>query len=116
MIREEEYPFTINKEKIRFGSSAGRNWNLGVMCNKDNKTTVGHRKKHDIKNYLYNYINNKEEYTLDDLRWLLGQLSWLRNVEIDYFEGLMQYYRTKFNIDIWSDIIDNIKKRGNNYD
>ena len=116
MIKEEEYPFTLNKDKIRFGSSSGRNWNLGVMCNKENKTTVGHRKKHDIKNYLFNYINNSETYTLDDLRWLLGQLSWLRNVEADYFEGLMRYYRTKFNIDIWEDIIDNIKKRGNNYD
>ena len=116
MIKEEEYPFTLNKDKIRFGSSSGRNWNLGVMCNKENKTTVGHRKKHDIKNYLFNYINNSETYTLDDLRWLLGQLSWLRNVETDYFEGLMRYYRTKFNIDIWEDIIDNIKKRGNNYD
>lgn len=116
IIKEEEYPFTLNKDKIRFGSSSGRNWNLGVMCNKENKTTVGHKKKHDIKNYLFNYINNSETYTLDDLRWLLGQLSWLRNVEEDYFEGLMRYYRTKFNIDIWEDIIDNIKKRGNSYD
>lgn len=114
MIREEEYPFTINMDKLRFGSNAGRNWNLGVMCNKENKTTVGHRKKHDIKNYLFNYINNVETYSLEDLRWLLGQLSWLRNVEPDYFEGLMIYYRTKFNIDIWPDIIEHIKKLTNN--
>ncbi len=28
-------PFTIKSEKTRYGSSAGSNWNLGVMLNKD---------------------------------------------------------------------------------
>ena len=32
----KDTPLSINKEKTRFGSNAGRNWNLGVMCNKDN--------------------------------------------------------------------------------
>ena len=45
-------PFTINAAKTRYGSSAGRNWNLGVMLNKDNEITVGHKKKHQFQSML----------------------------------------------------------------
>ena len=38
-------PFTINTAKTRYGSSTGRNWNLGVMLNKDNEITIGYKKK-----------------------------------------------------------------------
>ena len=30
--------FTIKDEKTRYGSTAGRNWNLGLMVNKDNQS------------------------------------------------------------------------------
>ena len=44
-LAEFDAPFTIKSEKTRYGSSAGSNWNLGVMLNKDNKITVGYKKK-----------------------------------------------------------------------
>lgn len=109
----KDTPLSINTEKIRFGSTAGRNWNLGVMCNKDNKITVGHKRKQLIKSTVYNYIINKQDdikWSKSDLQYLLGQLSWLRNVELEYYTGLMSYFKNKYNKDIWNSIIKDIKE------
>lgn len=110
----EETPLKINKEKIRYGSNAGRNWNLGIMCNKDNKLTIGHKRKHQLKTLIYNYIKDKESYTLEDLYYLQGQLSWLYNVESSYCKGLLQYFENKYNINVWQDIKQSIKDYINN--
>ena len=102
-------PLTINKEKTRYGSSSGRNWNLGIMFNSDNKLTIGYRRKQKLKSVIHNYITSTEPWSLEDLRWLLGQLSWLRNVEPEYFEGLMTYFQNKTDVDVWNSIITDIK-------
>lgn len=101
--------FTIKDEKTRYGSNAGRNWNLGVMYNKDNQLTVGTKRKKQLKQSIYNFINNSESFSIEDVQVLLGQLSWLRNVEPEYFEGLMQYYLHKIDIDIWNTLITIIR-------
>lgn len=109
----KDTPLNINTEKIRFGSTAGRNWNLGVMCNKDNKITVGHKRKQLIKSTIHNYIVDKQnniKWPKVDLQYLLGQLSWLRNVEREYYTGLMSYFKNKYNKDIWHNIITDIKE------
>ena len=105
----KDTPLTINKEKTRYGSSAGRNWNLGIMFNINNNLTIGYRRKHKLKSVIHNYLVSLEPWSLEDLRWLLGQLSWLRNVEPDYFEGLMKYYQDKTHINIWNQVITDIK-------
>ena len=102
-------PFTIKEEKTRFGTNAGRNWNLGIMCNKDNNMTVGYRRKHTIKVTVHNYVNNKTDWSLSDLRYLLGELNWVNQVEPDYFNHLMQYFNDKYNVNIWNEIIKDIK-------
>lgn len=105
-------PLVLNEEKTRFGSSSGRNWNLGVMCNKDNEITIGYKRKHQLKSIVHNYIcdlDNNIEWTVQDLQWLLGNLSWLRNVEPEYFNGLMNYYTNKYNLDVWQRIIRSLK-------
>ena len=45
ILKEFKAPFSLNTAKTRYGSSAGRNWNLGVMLNKDNEITIGYQKK-----------------------------------------------------------------------
>ena len=42
ILNEFEAPFSLHPDKTRYGSSAGRNWNLGVMLNAENKITIGH--------------------------------------------------------------------------
>lgn len=74
-------PFTINASKTRYGSSAGRNWNLGVMLNKDNEITVGHKKKKQFQSMLHNYITDKN-----------NGVAWERN-DVQVMYGLHSYYR-----------------------
>lgn len=109
-------PLTINEEKTRFGSSSGRNWNLGVMCNKDNEVTVGYKRKQHMKVIINNYMKDKEQnilWSLEDLYWLQGQLSWLQNVEPTYFTGFRTYINNKYNNDIVNNIIEDIKSYTN---
>lgn len=109
----EGTPLVINGDKTRFGSSSGRNWNLGIMCNKDNKMTIGYRRKQQLKCIVHNYItyrSNIDEWQLRDLYWLQGQLSWLQNVESNYFEGFKQYIRDKYQIDLIQTLLADIKR------
>ena len=112
----EDTPLELNNEKTRFGSNSGRNWNLGIMCNSQFKTTVGYRRKHALKSYVHNYLSNRAEGNLtelDDLYWLQGQLSWLQNVEPEYFNGFIEYINKKYNTNLIKDIILDIKSFNN---
>lgn len=109
-------PLTINEEKTRFGSSSGRNWNLGVMCNKDNNITIGYRKKQHLKTIINNYMKDRDIdliWGLEDLYWLQGQLSWLRNVEPEYYAGFKRYLNNKYGKDVPTCIIQDIKYHNN---
>ena len=53
VLMEFGAPFALNTAKTRYGSRAGSNWNLGLMLNKDNEITVGHRKKKQLQNMLH---------------------------------------------------------------
>ena len=105
----EGTPLTIKDEKTRFGSSAGRNWNLGIMYNKDNTLTVGHKKKRQIKDNIYYFVKFQDNFDLEQCQWLQGNISWLRSVEPEYTEGLLKYYKDKFNLDVWKTLLDKIK-------
>ena len=66
--------------------------------------------------YIYGYVKDKNKGTLwplEDLRWYLGQLSWLANVEPTYTEGVLTYYQNKYNIEIKESIISDIKSYNN---
>ena len=105
----KDTPLTIKDEKTRFGSSAGRNWNLGIMYNKDNTLTIGHKKKRQIKDNIYYFIKYSDNFTLEDCQWLQGNISWLKSVEPEYTTGLLKYYQDKFHIDVWNILLDKIK-------
>ena len=109
----KDTPLTIKDEKTRFGSSAGRNWNLGIMYNKDNTLTVGHKKKRQIKDNIYYFIKFKDNFELEDCWWLQGNISWLNSVEPEYTKGLLNYYKDKFNIDVLQTLTDKIKSFNN---
>ena len=106
-------PLTINEEKTRFGSSSGRNWNLGVMCNKDNNITIGYKKKQHLKTIINNYMKDRDTnliWDLEDLYWLQGQLSWLHNVEPEYYTGFKRYLNNKYGKDVPTCILQDIRQ------
>ena len=103
VLRSFNAPFILKKEKTRYGSSAGRNWNLGVMLNKDNQITIGHAKKKQFKAMLCSYINdhkNDISWDIHDVQVLQGLISYYRMVEKDYINYVINHNNEKFNVDL----------------
>lgn len=106
-------PFTIKEEKTRYGSSAGRNWNLGVMLNKDNNITIGHQRKKAFKATCHNYImskQNRQEWSLDEVQSFNGLISYFKMIEKDYIEYVIRHYNEKFHINLESMIKEDLKR------
>ena len=96
-------PFRLNEKKTRYGSSAGSNWNLGVMLNKDNNITVGYRRKRTLQSMLYNYVRDRRAgvfWTLEDVQHLQGELSYCRMVEPDVIDAVVAHLNEKLGADI----------------
>lgn len=105
--------FKIKPEKTRYGSSAGRNWNLGLMLNKDNNITTGAVNKRKLKAMLCNFILAEKEnkpYTKPEIQQLLGIVNYAKQVEPEYIEFLLNKYSTKYNLNINNQIHHRLKQ------
>jgi len=102
-LTEFNAPFTIKKEKTRYGSAAGRNWNLGLMLNNENQITIGHKRKKHFKAMLDNYMRDRKtgnRWELHDIQVLSGLISYYRMVEKDYINYLLRQYSEKHKADV----------------
>lgn len=96
-------PFRIKTSKTRYGSSSGRNWNLGVMLNKNNEITIGHRQKDYLKSACHNYVRDRREHRpwdLHDIAVLNGKISYYRMVEPAYVEGFISHFNKRHNVNL----------------
>ena len=103
VLKSFNAPFSIKPEKTRYGSSAGRNWNLGVMLNKDNEITIGHKKKKRFKAMLDGYIKAKKDGTgwdLYEVQVLSGLISYYRMIEKEYIDYVLDNYSSKHSFSI----------------
>lgn len=111
-LHEFGAPFTINESKTRYGSSAGRNWNLGVMLNKDNEITVGHKKKRQFQSMLYNYITDKSKgisWPREDVQTMQGLHSYYRMVEPEAIDAIVKHTNEKMETDVLRLIKDDLR-------
>ena len=111
-LHEFGAPFTINESKTRYGSSAGRNWNLGVMLNKDNEITVGHKKKRQFQSMLYNYITDKRKgisWPREDIQTMQGLYSYYRMVEPETIDAIVKHTNEKMETDVLRLIKDDLR-------
>ena len=95
--------FKLKTEKTRYGSIAGRNWNLGLMLNKDNKITTGHVNKQLLKAKLHHFIiayKEEQYYTIPETQHLQGILNYAKQIEPDYINYIINHYSEKFNLNI----------------
>ena len=96
-------PFTINEQKTRYGSSAGRNYMLGVILNKDNNITIGHKQKRVFQAMLTNYSldrKNGKPWELHDIQILNGLKNYYIMVEGDNIKQLIAHLSQKLGINI----------------
>ena len=94
-------PFTINRQKLRYASMAGRNWNLGLMYNKDQQITVGNKKKKELHSLVNSFVvqyKNEEPWDISSTQELIGKLGYLKNVEPEYYETLIKKYENKYDL------------------
>lgn len=92
----------IKRDKLRYGSCNGSNWNLGLMYNKDREITVGYRNKHAVKNKIHNLFTDiPPEGTPERVEWgnrlceLKGVLGYYAFIEPEYFNNLITKYRNR---------------------
>lgn len=96
-------PFSINASKTRYGSSAGRNWNLGVMLNKDNEITVGHKRKRQFQSMMHNYIRDRQNgagWPQEDIMVMQGLYSYYRMVEPKAIDAIVHHVSEKLGLDV----------------
>jgi len=102
-LRGFDAPFYLNQQKTRYGSSAGANWNLGVMLNKDNEITVGYRKIKQFKSALHNYLRDKQRgitWALNDLQVTQGLYAYYHAVEGKKIDEIVAAFNQKNNTDV----------------
>lgn len=112
VLSEFGAPFSIKDKKTRYGSSAGKNWNLGVMLNKDNEITIGRKNKEFLKAACNNYVADKKrgvKWDLHDVLVLSGKISYFRMIEPDYVDGFIKWFNEKNNVNLMKMIRDELK-------
>jgi hypothetical protein len=104
-IQEIIQPFRLKTEKTRYGSSAGRNWNLGLMLNKDNNITIGYQKKQRFKAAIFTFLQdftNERPWSTIDTQVLMGQVAYYNKIEPEYITHILDKYEDKFHINFKS--------------
>lgn len=103
IFKKFEAPFTLNSEKTRYGSNAGRNWNLGLMYNKDHNITIGANKKRYFKAMLNNFcrdFSNHHYWSRDDVYKLNGIISYYKSIEPTYIKHLITKYEEQYSVNL----------------
>lgn len=103
VLDEFEAPYVFKDEKTRYGSRSGRNWNLGLMLNKDNQITVGSKNKKRFRAMVSNYIldrRNGKSWDLESIQHLRGVMSYYKSIEPNYINSIVQYNNDKYNVDL----------------
>lgn len=114
-LRDFGAPFTINSKKTRYGSSAGANWNLGVMVNSDNEITIGHKKKRQFQAMVSSYImdyKNGIRWDKSDVQVLDGLRNYYRMVEGTTIDNILNHLGNKFGVNISELIKSDLKLPG----
>lgn len=102
-LKDFNAPFTIKPEKTRYGSNAGRNWNLGIMVNSNNELTVGYQNKKRFKAALFSYVmDNKNgiQWEKSDVQRMEGLRNYYRMVEKDTIDAMVKHVGDKLGVDI----------------
>lgn len=110
VLRQFNAPYEIKKEKTRFGSSSGRNWNLGLMLNKDNRITLGHKKHKLMKARIYSFLmdeKNHHPWSLEEVQKLAGQVAYFKSIE----PQTVQYITTQISHKVQMSFDKTLKKR-----
>ena len=100
---------TLNETKTKMATIYGKNWNLGLMTNKDNEVTVGWRNKERARATIHNFMADPNAITPQQASEILGKLQYYRQIEPEYFDALFRKYSEKTGKNVRETIIKRIK-------
>ena len=103
VLKDFDAPFRIKPEKTRYGSSAGRNWNLGLMVTADNKITIGSKKKRQFEAMLSSFVldtQNGKCWPYKDIQVLDGYRNYYKSVEGEVIDRIIEHIGNKYNVNI----------------
>lgn len=103
VLAKFDAPFKIKPAKTRYGSSSGRNWNLGLMLNRNNDITIGHQAKKRFKAMCSNYIldrKNGVKWELNDVQVLSGLNAYYKMIEKDYISYVIGHLNKKYGVNL----------------
>ena len=96
-------PFKIKPKKTRYGSSAGQNWNLGMMLNKDNNITIGWRNTQRFNAACNSFILDTKKGIKcipEDIYHFRGLISYYKMIEEDKINDIIAHYNKKYGVDM----------------
>lgn len=100
ILKNHEAPFQLNETKTRFGSSNGRNWNMGIMLNKDNNLTIGHRSNQKLRAALFSFfkdnLTEENPWSIMKTQQFQGLIAWYKAIQPETTEHYIRKYETKF--------------------
>lgn len=101
-------PLRIKKEKTRYGSNKGRNWNLGLMVNKDQQITIGYRKKERLRATIFNFFSDLQKgsiWDIVDVQALQGTIAYYRKICPEMVDTIIEKYNAKFGLNFYEEIL-----------
>lgn len=102
-LEEFGAPFTVNSKKTRYGSSSGKNWNLGMMLNEKNEITIGYKNKRKFEAMLRSYAmdyKNGIHWNKNDVQVLDGHRSYYKMIEGDAIDKIVAHVGQVLGVDI----------------
>lgn len=102
ILREQQMPYKIKTEKTRFGSASGRNWNLGLMLNNENRITIGHEEHKLMKARIHSFVMDEKlgkPWSSIDAKCLAGHLAYFESIEPNYVKYIIFKINRKLNVD-----------------
>ena len=99
ILRKHLGQLTINDKKTRFGSSAGANWNLGIMYNDQFNLTIGHKRKARFRSALFSFLKDAtagKPWSIEDTRKLDGERAWFASIEPEWMNRIVHEYAIQY--------------------
>ena len=103
VLREVGAPYRLKAAKTRYGSSSGRNFNLGLMLNGDNNITIGHKQHKVMKARLHSFamsVKQNAPWSTQRAAQLMGQLAYFESIEPETAKYIIAHLSQKHGVDI----------------
>ncbi|MBQ2836011.1 MAG: hypothetical protein IJE68_04185 [Clostridia bacterium] len=97
-------PLQVNPRKTKYVDirRKGGAWVTGLMVNKEHNVTVGREKKEKLKATIFSFLadcKNGKPWDEHRVRQMMGTVSYIRHIEPEFVDMIIQKYNQKLNID-----------------